>query len=138
LTARNIEYMPIGCMLIDGHADQLNSVGEFQQRPERVLDSNSLSRGRLDKSVLCWLEATQKEIGLIDAASHYSCIRSQLTPAGQCLHPHLVSDEACHFKIPLHTGCGNAARSKSIQNAIGARTESRAPQWLFERCVQCG
>jgi hypothetical protein len=125
-------------MHIDGHVDQLDSVGEFQQRPERVLDLNPLSRGRMEESVKCWLGATPKEIGLIDAACHYSCNRSQMMQASQRLYPHRLSDEACHSEIPLCTGCGKAARSKSIQNAIGARTANRAPQWLFERRVKCG
>jgi molybdenum cofactor biosynthesis enzyme MoaA len=138
LTVFNIEYMPIGCTYIDRHVDQLTGVGKCHQRPERALDLDSLSRGRLDEPVKRWLDATQKEIGLIAAVNQHSCNRLRLIQVGLCLHSHLPEDEAIYFKIPLRTGCDRAARSKLIQKAIGAQPVSCAPQWLFEQRVQCG
>jgi molybdenum cofactor biosynthesis enzyme MoaA len=127
-------------MHIDGHVDQFTEteVGEFHQRPERMLELNPLSHGRSDEPIKCRLGATQKEIGLIGAVNHHSCNCLRLTQDGQGLHSHLSKDEAIYSKIPLWTGCDGAARSKLIQKAIGALTDSRVPIWLFERRVECG
>jgi hypothetical protein len=83
---------------------------------------------------------TQKEIGLIGAVNYFFCNHPRLTPGHRWLRSHLSKDEAIEFKIPFYTGCKQAAHSKFtlIQNAIGAQTDCRAPEWLFERRVLCG
>jgi hypothetical protein len=54
LTVFDIEYMPIDCTHIDGHVDQLIDVGEFQQRPQWLLDLNPLSNGRFGEPGKRW------------------------------------------------------------------------------------
>lgn len=131
--------MPLHCMLIKWHADQLHAEGELHQRSERVLDLRPLSRGRFDElDESCRLGANQKEIGLIGATSHYSCNHTRFDSETRWLLPHLLGDESKDPEIPLRTGCDAAALNILNQMAAGARMDRCAPDLLFEQRAKCG
>jgi molybdenum cofactor biosynthesis enzyme MoaA len=127
-------------MLKKWHAIQLFAVGEPLQRPERVPDLRSLSRGRFDElDERCRLGTNQKEIGLIGPVSHHpSCNCLRLSSEARWLTPSLLKVGERDSEIPLRTGCDTAALNIFMQMAAGARMDRCVPDSLFEQRAKCG
>ena len=125
LTVQINEYMPLHCMHIRWHGDQLIAVGDLYQRPERVMDLKLLSCGRFDQlENRRRLGTNPAETGLIGALIPFPCQHPRLISEAGWLHPHPLKNEEPDSEIPLRTGCDTAALSILSQMAAG-------PGWIL-------
>ena len=123
LTVHINEYMPLHCMHIRWHGDQLIAVGDFYQLPERALDLRLLSCGRLDElENHCRLETNPEETGLTDALTPHACHHPSQSSEAGWLPP--LKDGVTDSEIPLRTGCEAAALRIFNQMAAG-------PGWIL-------
>ncbi|MFZ1986694.1 MAG: GTP 3',8-cyclase MoaA [Desulfatitalea sp.] len=140
LTVRFIEYMPIGCRNM-WDAGKFVSIDEIRLRLERVMDLYPLNRRAYDGPAKRYrLGTTQGEIGLIGAVSHHfcrSCNRLRLTAEGK-LRPCLLRDEEIDIKVPLRSGCDEAALMDRIQMAVRTKVNHHPTDRIFEQGAQRG
>ena len=116
--------MPLHCMHIRWHGDQLFAVGGLYQRPERVLNLRLLSCSRWNElEDHCRLRAIPEKTGLIGSLIHHPGHHPPLKSEAGWLPPHPLKDEDTNSEIPLRTGCDTAALSIFYQMATG-------PGWI--------
>jgi hypothetical protein len=139
LTVQINENMPLHCMHIRWHGDQVIAVGDFYQRPERALDLRLLSCGGRDElENRCRFGTHPDDDGSIGAFIHHPCHHPPLTPEVGWLSPHPLNDEETDSEIPLRTGCDPAALGIINQMADRARIDPYVPDSLFEQRAKCG